>query len=74
MQAGSVEKREQPEDHEVVSQNDESEFANLAPPSSCPDLVSQSAFDHRDHGLHLDSLPKGLKVKADLPQPLVLAG
>jgi hypothetical protein len=73
-QSGSVEKYRAPENHEVVSQHDEGEFADLSPATSRPDVVSKSAFDHRDDGLHLDSLPIGLKVKADLHESSVLAG
>ena len=45
-QDGSVEKYRAPEDHEVVGQNDEGEFADLSPATSRPDVVSESAFDH----------------------------
>ncbi len=57
-----------------MSQHDEGEFADLSPATSRPEAGSQSAFDDRDDGLDLDSLPIGLKVKADLHQPSVLAG
>ena len=71
---GSVEKYRAPKDHEVVSQNNQSEFANFSPATSRSDVVTKSAFDHRDHGFHLDSLPVGLLVKANLHQPSVLTG
>ncbi len=57
-----------------MSQHDESKFADLSPATSRPDMVSLSAFDIRDHGLHLDSFPIGLEFKADLHQPSVFAG
>ena len=60
--------------HEVVSDDDEGAFADLSPATSGPDMDSQTTFDHRDHGLHLDSFSIGLKVKTDLHQPSVLAG
>jgi hypothetical protein len=73
-QVGSVEKYRAPEDHEVVGQNDEGECADLSPPSSRPDMISQSAFNHRDNGFDLNSLSVGLSIKADLHQSSVLAG
>ena len=49
-QKGSVEKYRAPEDHEVVGQNNQGEFADLSPATSRPDMISQSSFDHRDNG------------------------
>ena len=74
VRTGSVEKYRAPKNHEVVSQNNQSEFANFSPATSRSDVVTKSAFDHRDHGFHLDSLPVGLLVKANLHQPSVLTG
>ena len=71
--SGSVEKYRAPEDHQVVSQNDESEFADLSPATSCSHMISQSAFNHRDDGFDLNSLSVGLSIKADLHQSSVLA-
>ncbi len=65
---GSVEKYGAPKDHQVVSQNDESEFADLSPAASRSDMVAQSAFSHRDDGFDLNSFPVSLKVEADLHQ------
>lgn len=72
--SGSVEKYGAPEDHQVVSQNDESEFADLSPAASRSDMVAQSAFNHRDDGFDLNSLSIGFTVKADLHQPSIPAG
>ena len=71
-QDGSVEKYRAPKDHEVAGQYDEGEFADLSPPTSRPDMISQSSFDHRDNGFHLNSLSVGLAVEADLHQSSVL--
>jgi hypothetical protein len=57
-----------------VGQNDKGEFADLSPASSRPDMISHSAFNHRDDGFDLNSLSVGLSIKADLHQSSVLAG
>jgi len=56
-----------------VGQNNQGEFADLSPATSRPDMVSQSAFDHRDNGFDLNSLSVGLAVKTNLHQSSVLA-
>jgi hypothetical protein len=56
-QPGSLEKLGAPEGDEVVGQNDEGHFANFFRASSRPDVVAQSALEHREEGLHLGSLP-----------------
>jgi hypothetical protein len=72
-QAGFVEKYGAPENHEVVGQNDEGEFADLSPATSRSHMISESAFNHRDDGFDLNSLSVGLSVEADLHQSSVLA-
>lgn len=44
--SGFVEKYRAPEDHEVVGQNDESEFADLSPSASRSNMIPESAFNH----------------------------
>jgi hypothetical protein len=71
---GSVEKCRVQEEHEVVSQHDEGEFADFSPATSRPDVVSKSPFDHRDDGFDLSSLVVGFAVNANLHQALVPPG
>ena len=71
---GSLEKYRAPKDHEVVGQNDESEFTDLSPSASRSNMIPESAFNHRDDGFDLNSLSVGLSIKADLHQSSVLAG
>lgn len=57
-----------------MGQNDESEFADLSPAASRSDMVTQSAFNHRNDGFNLHSLSISLTVKADLHEPSIPAG
>ena len=56
-----------------MGQNNQGEFSDLSPATSRPDMISQSSFDHRDNGFHLNSLAVGLAVKTNLHQSSVLA-
>jgi hypothetical protein len=63
---GDLEEYGAPENREVVSQNDESQFADLSPAASRSNMIPQSAFNLRDDGLNLNSFSVSLKVEADL--------
>lgn len=56
-----------------MGQNNQGEFADLSPATSRPDIISQSAFDHRGNGFDVNSLAIGLAVKTNLHQSSVLA-
>jgi hypothetical protein len=64
--AGSVEEYRSPVDHEIASQDDKSESTDQFQTNFCLPEVSDSAFNHREDGLHLDSFPISPNVNADL--------